>query len=622
MNTSFRVWLPIAIIFVLLFTFGTGIYIVLDRQAGYRRQEDSLNNVVRYSNSLLSQLKDAETGQRGFILTGAERYLAPFKTAQDQIPQTQHALHDAAAQNANPGLNDRISELDVATAAKMSELRETIALRREKGLDAATQMVMTDHGLQYMEDARTIAADITTIERGQLNEIIAKQNNLARRMKLLLVTAGPAILLLAMLGIRLATRRIARSIRLLEQAVVSMGSGGQPINIEIHGNDEFGRLAASFNSMAARLSAAGFAQNRAEAQLREKNSELAEDRKRLEDRTQALDILGRIAHRLPGCNDETEFSALIQRYIPQLFPGVPGALYLLNQSRTLLRALSQWNDPRASEIEFRPDDCWAMRRGQKHVNFNFGREVVCTHMNPDATDSYMCWPLTAHNETVGLLYLEHAAGTPFLVQSRFQDIGVLCETIALAFVNLRLRDSLRNQSIRDSLTGLFNRRYLEESLELEFSRAVRSKGSIAVILLDIDHFKKFNDTFGHGAGDLVIKHVGETLSRGVRKGDLACRYGGEEFMLVLVGATIEPALYRAEQVRNAVKELKLDYNGVMLGDVTVSIGVAIYPQCGATPADVIDAADKALYDAKKKGRDRVCEAPDLPPMTVLEKSAE
>ncbi len=617
MNTTFRVWLPIAIIFMMMFAFGASVYLVLERQTEYRQAEASSNDITHFANRLLSQLKDAETGQRGYLLTGADRYLEPFTMAESQIPVTQHALHAGADED--PLLNERVRKLDMAVAGKMSELRETIALRREKGMDAAMQVILTDRGLTYMSDARVVAQEITDLEHSILLSTISKQDLLQRRLKLMMITAGPAILLLAIVGIRLATTRIVRSVRLLEQGVVSMGSGGQPLHIEISGHDEFSRLASSFNGMAARLGSAAFAQNRAEAQLRERNKELADHSRMLEERTQSLDVLGRIAHRLPGCTTEAEFSELIERYVPQLFTDIPGALYLLNPSRTLLRAVAQWNSPHASATEFQPDDCWAMRRGQSHINLDFSKEVVCSHMNVQETDAYMCFPLAAQNDTVGLLYLEHVTGTPFVLQDRLQDIGVLCETIALALVNLRLRDSLRSQSIRDPLTGLFNRRYLEESLELEFSRAERSKTPIAIIMIDIDHFKRFNDTFGHAAGDLVLKHVGEVLGRCIRKGDLACRYGGEEFMLVLVGAPVQPAAWRAEQVRSAIKDLRLDYNGTSLGTLTASLGVAIYPECGATPSEIIDAADKALYQAKHKGRDQVCEAVGISrPPTRLE----
>ena len=268
MNTTFRVWLPIAIIFAMLFAFGTGLYTVVDHQASYRQREETLNNVVRYSAQLLSRLTDAETAERGFVITGADRYLDPFKAAQIQIPQIQHSLH--ASTDKDPAIAEMVRQLDMAVAGKMSSLHETIMLRREKGLDAATQMVLTDHGVQYMDDVRTLVEGITAKERGELTKTIGRQESLSRHMKLLLVTAGPLILLLAMLGIRLSTRRISKSIKLLEQAVLSMGSGGATTNIAIGGSDEFSRLAASFNSMAARLSAAGFAQNRAEAQLREK----------------------------------------------------------------------------------------------------------------------------------------------------------------------------------------------------------------------------------------------------------------------------------------------------------------------------------------------------------------
>ncbi len=614
MNTTFRVWLPIALTFLLLFAFGIAVYFVLDRQAEYRKMESDSVDITRYSNRTLSQLKDAETGQRGYILTAENRYLEPFNAAQAELPGTLRMLHDLA--DPDPLLAEHVRKLDVIVAGKMAELRETIQLRREKGFETAVEVVRTDRGLQYMSDARTVAQEIGDIEKSVQSQTSARQDHLQQLLKLLLLVGGPMIAIISMAGIQLATRRIVNSIRLLEQGFTSVGSGGAAAHIDIQGHDEFSRLATSFNGMSARLGAAAFAQQRAEAQLREKNVDLARHGREMEERTHSLDLLGRVAHRLPGCTTESEFSALVERYIPQLFPEIPGALYLLNASHTLLRCVSKWNDPKASEPEFALDDCWAMRRGQPHINLDLSKEVVCTHMDGNASDAYMCWPLTAQNETVGLLYLEHVPGAPFVLAGRMQDVSVLCETIALAMVNLRLRESLRNQSIRDPLTGLFNRRYLEESLELEFSRAERSNAPVAIIMLDIDHFKQFNDTFGHAAGDLVLKHVSETLGQCIRKGDVPCRYGGEEFLMVLVGATAQAATWRAEQIRTAIKELRLEYNGTQLGTITASLGVAIYPACGTTPAQIIEAADIALYDAKHNGRDQVRQAAELPHAAV------
>jgi diguanylate cyclase (GGDEF)-like protein len=606
----------------LLLTFGGSVYFVSSQQSAYEKQDAGISEVFRLSNHLLSQLKDAETGQRGYILTGEERYLQPYTLAKSQIPDTLKALQEHAGKD--PVLAEQMTRYGTLVDDKMADLAKTIELYRTKGYDSALSEIKTGRGQGYMESARTVSQEISDREKSLLDKMVGQENELNNGIKGLLIFGGPAITLISLVGFHLAIRRVVRAVRRLEIGVASLGSGNNVVTLDIPGRDEFSRLASSFNGMAARLNAARFAQERAESQLRENNENLLAHTGQLEQRTRTLDLLGRVAHRLPGCANEVEFGELIERYLPQLFPDMPGALYLINPSHTLLRRMAQWNDPKASQEEFTPSECWSLRRGQQHINLDFSKEVTCTHVDATQTDAYMCWPLIAQNDTVGLLYVEHGAGQPFVLDDRaLQDINVLCETVALAVVNLRLRETLRNQSIRDPLTGLFNRRYLEESLDLEFSRAERSKNPIAIIMIDVDHFKHFNDTFGHTAGDLVLKRVGQTIHASIRKGDVACRYGGEEFILVLVGASIDAARWRAEQVRNAVKALNVEFDGRALGPLTVSLGIAIYPTSGARPGEIIAASDEALYEAKRNGRDQVREAPGLRhPDAITPKSSD
>ena len=181
----------------------------------------------------------------------------------------------------------------------------------------------------------------------------------------------------------------------------------------------------------------------------------------------------------------------------------------------------------------------------------------------------------------------------------------VAEHIALALANLKLRETLRSQSIRDPLTGLFNRRYMEESLEREMRRASRGRHPVGIIMLDLDHFKKFNDSYGHDAGDALLRIVGNTLQRSIRAEDIACRYGGEEFTLILPEASLIDAAQRAESIRESIRNLNIQHRRQQLGGVTVSAGVAIFPDHGPTGDAVLRAADAALYQAKARGRDRV-----------------
>ncbi|HEY6293832.1 MAG TPA: diguanylate cyclase [Terriglobia bacterium] len=180
---------------------------------------------------------------------------------------------------------------------------------------------------------------------------------------------------------------------------------------------------------------------------------------------------------------------------------------------------------------------------------------------------------------------------------------------------MEAKEALRVQAIRDPLTGLYNRRYMEEALERELRRAEHGQHPLSVMMLDLDHFKTFNDTSGHQAGDHLLRYVGGLLEARTRREDIPCRYGGEEFVLILPGAPIEVAVRRAEQFRGAIRESGIEYEGKALGPVTVSIGVACFPQHGTTGAEVVGAADSALYRAKQQGRNRVIAYdPAVPPV--------
>ena len=200
------------------------------------------------------------------------------------------------------------------------------------------------------------------------------------------------------------------------------------------------------------------------------------------------------------------------------------------------------------------------------------------------------------------------ASDPHLVQER-QELAInLAGRISLAFANLMLRETLKYQAVRDPLTGLFNRRHMEKFLDRELLRSARSNKTTAVLMADIDHFKQFNDAFGHEAGDVLLRELGSVLSSEVRGGDVACRYGGEEFLLILPDTDLQVARERAGKLNEQARNMHVRLRGETLRRITLSIGIAGFPQHGATPAKVLTAADHALYKAKAAGRDRVVAA--------------
>jgi len=346
--------------------------------------------------------------------------------------------------------------------------------------------------------------------------------------------------------------------------------------------------------------------------LKEAHSRLTSRVNEMEQRHRDAALLNEMADLLQVCATVDEAYAAITHFAQRVFPVELGLLAILNASRTLVEPVVIWGESATvpAESAFAVDDCWALRRGRLHRVKPAPDALPCQHVPPSVASAYLCLPLSAQNETVGVLHLRESSAAPGEVTESKQELAVsFARHIELALANLRLRETLRSQSIVDLLTGLFNRRYMEESLAREVARANRGQRPLAVIMLDLDHFKDFNDTFGHEAGDALLHGLGTLLRTHVRAGDIACRYGGEEFTLILADSPLEATAQRAEALRELVGRLAVEHEGRTLRPVTVSLGVAIFPQHGSTGEAVLRAADAALYRAKAEGRDRVVLAP-------------
>jgi diguanylate cyclase (GGDEF)-like protein len=315
---------------------------------------------------------------------------------------------------------------------------------------------------------------------------------------------------------------------------------------------------------------------------------------------------------LQSCNSLGELYRMVAEFLGRLLPGCAGSLYIYANSRDVLESAKAWNGGKMMPA-MHPDDCWGLRRGRPYT---FGENEIdfrCSHVDPSVKSEYCCIPILAHGETIGLLNLEFQCGSRSDGENPHSEanaeqrrLGLVCaEQISLAIANVKLRDQLRDQSIRDVLTGLFNRRYMLETCRREFSRAVRAGESISILSIDVDHFKKYNDNHGHDAGDMVLRAVGNCLENLFRNEDVPCRFGGEEFVVIMPGADAADALHRAEQLRSKIEDIVVRYLEKNLPRITVSIGVAVFPEAGDNPQTVLKAADQALYRAKEKGRNRV-----------------
>jgi diguanylate cyclase (GGDEF)-like protein len=344
-----------------------------------------------------------------------------------------------------------------------------------------------------------------------------------------------------------------------------------------------------------------------EARLSESNIALEATVEKMRRRAAEESLLANAREEMQLCVADKEAHPCIVRHFEMLLPGSSGALLTINNSRCIVETMASWNHPRQLTDVFELDACCGLRAGRPRWRKPGSSEVHCKHFAGPAPENYLCLPLAAYGETLGFIYIHcptEAVAT--LAEERMALLYDMIELASISMASLNLKAKLENQSIRDPLTSLFNRHFMEIALEREMHRAARRDSTLALLMIDVDHFKTFNDTFGHEAGDAILRDVAECFRQTSRPEDVVCRYGGEEFVMILPEISMDAAIERAEMIRRKVSGIRMHYRGQLLRSVSVSIGVGMYPAAAAASGgELIRLADQALYRAKTMGRDQV-----------------
>jgi diguanylate cyclase (GGDEF)-like protein len=527
---------------------------------------------------------------REYIITGNpshsvlyRREAAALRSVEDRVS----AIKDVgAAQDELNALTDAMRQADTL----QDEQRQAVAAREQGDENLARRILF---GAEYDGKLNKVASDVERfryrLDQRTDGEVIAA-TRIARIWKTSseVVIALTGLLFLCVLYF-VFKRRVLRPVLRLSDVVNRLAAqdyGAEPPAYDQI--DEIGDMAQAL---------CVFRENGLERQRLEgeRNADVA-----------MRSLLSRMTQRMQGCDTIHKLERVIESFIPEILPGLAGRLYLFDEHRNALTETCSWLGPVHSKTEFPPTACWALQRNDMHRPAGQSIDITCGHLDcADRTIDSICLPLIAQQAMLGVLYLEPCQD----ISSARPEVSeiyirILAENISLALGNLRLRDALREMAMADALTGLANRRHLETVLETRLAEAERLGQSISCLMVDVDHFKRVNDTFGHDAGDAVLREIGEVLKHSMRESGVAFRYGGEEFVLLMPALGAEQATRRAEDIQARIRALRIEHSGRDLGPITASFGIACAPDC-CSFKKLVQTADAALYRAKDAGRDRI-----------------
>lgn len=528
---------------------------------------------------------------RLYVMRGDQRHLNAFHVKEGEERRYEAKIKDAQAQGASPAEMAALHEIEQdAEALDKIEIAAIDAYRNGDRVAAQQMLFGPEH-----ERFQTALLETVTRFRDLTNARTSAALNDAR-----LRSDWFGIVAKTMLGLTAALflgvlyfvlrRRIAMPLMRMTGIVTRLAKQDYAVEVPLdRRRDEIGEMNEAIHVFRTN----GLERDRLDAE------------RRLDQQTK--DLILQMMHRLQACQTQGELADVVARFAPQIFPNLAGHLYILNESRTLLTTAGSWLDPRQSAASFTSSACWGLRRGRPHLSNRGHGDIACQHLDQNDLAG-LCVPLTAQGDTIGLLYFEERSDAVAQVETSRLYLELIAENIGLAVANLQLRDKLTHLAVRDALTGLFNRRWLDETL----NRLGREDAAnpLVCLMVDIDHFKRFNDEFGHDAGDVVMQYVAQIVIDTVGDAGSAYRFGGEEFTVLLPGMSEAAGFEFAERLRTRIGTAPLSHRGRILGSVAVSIGVASAPAGGTVPT-LLTRADAALLNAKAGGRNMTVSASKL-----------
>ncbi|MBS0271369.1 MAG: diguanylate cyclase [Proteobacteria bacterium] len=322
----------------------------------------------------------------------------------------------------------------------------------------------------------------------------------------------------------------------------------------------------------------------------------------LVEKAHLIELLNKLVGQLATCTTKYEICAACAEYAEKIYPQSSGRLWVYTADEKALEVISKWGVAKDNiDISLPSKQCRILNKNCIESD-SFSLNNCCPYPHKER-NGYICLPITAGEKTLGVMSI--AFEKKQLSSAEKSIFAQIAKGAGLALANVNLRESFQELSIRDFLTGLYNRRYMEEMLIKAIANAKRKQSTLGIIMFDIDKFKDFNDSYGHDAGDTILRTLGQFLKEIFREGDILCRYGGEEFLIILIDANEKKTLDRAEELREKIQNIYISLDNKVLGNIQVSAGVAIFPQHGTTEKSLLKEADKALYQAKRLGRNRI-----------------
>ncbi|CAM5568734.1 hypothetical protein MAUB1S_09545 [Mycolicibacterium aubagnense] len=528
---------------------------------------------------------------RLYVMRGDQRYLEAFRAQENSERSAETTAGKLTARGLAPGEAEAlkavvrdVDALDKIEAAAIEAFRHGDKIAAQEGLFGAEYERVQSALVQTVAHFR----DLTAARTGaQLEAARDRSNWWSLVAKIMLAVTGALFVAVLYFVLR---RRVVQPLMQMTGIVSRLAKQDYTVEVPVGRRaDEIGEMNEAIGIFRTNL----IERERLDAE------------RRADQRTK--DMILQMMHRVQACQNQAELAEVVVRFIPEIFPDLAGGLYILNDSKTALTRAGVWLEPQRSQAAFPASACWGLRRGRSHESGTNGSDVPCRHLDASGPTA-LCMPLTAQGDMIGLLYTEERGEGALGPGGARLYLELIAENVGLAIANLQLREKLIELAVRDPLTGLFNRRFLDETL-LQHSQE-RNGEQLACLMVDIDHFKRFNDEFGHDAGDLVMQYVGQILRETVGPAGSAYRFGGEEFTVLLPGLDEHRAAELADGLREKIGSATLSHSGRVLGTVSTSIGVAASPQGGSIET-LVTRADAALLKAKASGRNRTMVASQI-----------